>query len=82
MARGFKIQIDSIGLRSLSKLCRLQRVSARIDIFSRIWNGGWIPSLSRDPILDVSTFQRDGGGRESDARVWQDLEKLPFADMT
>lgn len=27
-------------------------------------------------------FGEIGGEGESDARVWQDLERLPFADMT
>ena len=31
---------------------------------------GWIPSLSRDPILDVSTFRRDRGGREKATRAF------------
>lgn len=69
-ARGTDLKFKSI--RSDHYRNFVTRLRADWHIFSDLERrmDGWIPSLSRDPILDVSTFRRDrGGGRKRRARL-------------
>lgn len=78
-ARGTDLKFKSI--RSDHYRNFVTRLRADWHIFSDLerWRmDGWIPSLSRDPILDVSTFRRDrGGGRKRRARLARSWE-TPF----
>lgn len=70
-ARGTDLKFKSI--RSDHYRNFVTRLRADWHIFSDLerWRmDGWIPSLSRDPILDVSTFRRDRGGREKATRAF------------